>query len=267
MDAEAHVYHYEVGGLSSVAGLVPMLVPCQDGLMDPAMLRAKIRKEDIHYPSPRILSLENTHNRGGGRVVPVDLHVRLCQVAREHDMAIHLDGARVFNAALAAGVPVAEYTTHVDSVTFCLSKGLSCPVGALIAGSEEFIHHARRNRRRIGGGMRQAGIFAAAGIVALESMVDRLADDHANARLLADGDGRIDGLSVNMATVESNMVNVDHTPSGLSTNDVLARLAAGGVLASGRPPDRFRLVTNRHHDRATVEEAVGRIRRVMADLA
>ena len=263
IDPEAHMFYYEAGSLASVAGLMPMPVPSDRGMLDPAAVAAAIRKPNFHYPVPRLLCLENTHNRSGGRVVPPDLHSRLCTVAREHGLRVHLDGARIFNAAIAAGVPATDYTKHVDSVMFCLSKGLSCPLGSIVAGNREFIEQADRARKRIGGGMRQAGVIAAAGIVALDSMVERLAEDHVNARILARGINRIPGLQVDMETVETNMVYVDHAESGLNTTPLLAALKAHGVIASGRPPRHFRMVTNRHHDRAVVDEVLGRIGRAM----
>lgn len=260
LDPESHIFYYEGGGLASVAGLMPMPVPSRDGSIDPDDLRRAIRPRNLHFPAPRLLCLENTHNRSGGRVMPLDLHRRLCDVAREHGLAVHLDGARIFNAAVQQGVPAREFARDVDSLMFCLSKGLSCPLGSVLVGSREFIDRADRARKRIGGGMRQAGIVAACGIVALESMIDRLAEDHAHAQALARGILEIPGLSVDMASVQTNMVYVDHSGAGLSTTEMLDRLKAAGVLASGRPPRHIRLVTHRHHDRAAVDEALRRIR-------
>jgi threonine aldolase len=264
LDADSHLFHYEVGALASVAHLMPMPVRSRAGMLDPDEVAAAIREGDIHFPRPRLLCLENTHNRSGGRVIPLALHRRLCEVARARDLAIHLDGARIFNAAIAAGVSVHEYTRDVDSIMFALTKGLSCPLGSVLAGEVGFIEQARRVRRRLGGGMRQAGILAAAGIVALETMIDRLADDHANARLLAEGLAEIPGLAVDLASVETNMVNVDHAGTGLSTQAMVERLGVHGVIVSSRPPHHVRLVTNRHHDRACIAEALTRIRRAVA---
>jgi threonine aldolase len=264
LDADSHIFHYEVGSLASVAGLMPMPVHSDAGLLAPERVAAAIRAPDIHYPTPRLLCLENTHNRSGGRVIPLSLHDQLCELAHARGLAVHLDGARIFNAAIAAGVAVTAYTSKVDSVMFALSKGLSCPLGSVLAGSAEFIERARSVRRRLGGGMRQAGIIAAAGIVALETMVDRLAEDHARAKLLATGLATIPGLQVDLERVETNMVNVDHTGTGRTTDEVLALLEQAGVIASGRPPQQIRLVTNRHHDDATIAEALQRIRSALA---
>lgn len=265
IDPEAHIFYYEGGGLSSVAGLMPRTVPSYAGMPDPGEVAAAIREPNVHFPTPRLLCLENTHNRSGGRVVPLDLHKRLCAVAQERGLAVHLDGARIFNAAIAAGVPASAYAEDVDSVMFCLSKGLSCPLGSVVAGSAEFIEKARRCRKRIGGGMRQAGVIAAAGIVALEQMIDRLAEDHATARFLAEGLSEMPGFRVDLDRVETNMAYVDHSPSGLSTAEVLAKLKNAGVLASGSPPNRIRFVTSRHQDKAIAAEALARIRLSMAD--
>ena len=260
IDPDSHIMYYETGGLANVAGLMPMAVASCDGCLDPDEVRAAIRRPNRHYPAPRLLCLENTHNRSGGRVVPVDVQDRLCEIAHEHGLAVHLDGARIFNAALAANVPAAHYTRNVDSLMFCLSKGLSCPLGSVVCGSRAFIDKAIAARQRLGGGMRQAGIIAAAGIVALETMLERLADDHANARVLAEGLNGIDGLSVDMASVQTNMVYADHTGTGLSTMQVIDCLKEAGVLVSARPPEQIRFVINRHHDRAVIDEVVRRVR-------
>ena len=263
LDHDSHIYYYEGGSLSNVAGLSPWPLRSTAGCLDPDELSAAIRGRDIHYPRARLLCLENTHNRSGGRVVPVERHVALCDVARQRGLAVHLDGARIFNAAIAAGVEVSEYTRHVDSVMLCLTKGLSCPLGSVLAGTKDFIARANEVRRRLGGGMRQAGIIAAPGIVALETMVDRLADDHRHAKRLAEGIATIAGLSVRLDEVDSNMVYVDHRDSGLTTDALLERLRKGGVTGSGRPPHQVRFVTNRHHDEAVIDEALGRIRDAM----
>ncbi|PRQ05675.1 GntG family PLP-dependent aldolase [Enhygromyxa salina] len=266
LDADSHIFHYEVGSLGSVAHLMPWPVASEAGMLDPERVDAAIRERDIHYPTPRLLCLENTHNRSGGRVIPVALHDRLCELARARGLAVHLDGARIFNAAIAAGVSVTTYTAKVDSVMFALTKGLSCPLGSVLAGDGAFIEQARHVRRRLGGGMRQAGIIAAAGIVALETMVDRLAQDHARARLLAEGLAQLPGLSVDMTTVETNMVYVDHAATGRSTEQIIELFAEHGVIASNRPPRHVRLVTNRHHDDATITEAISRIRAAIASI-
>ena len=260
VDSNSHIFYYEVGGMASVAGLMPMPVTSHNGMLDPDEVRAAIRSKGLHYPEARLLCLENTHNRGGGRVVPVELHRQLCDVARERGLAVHLDGARIFNATIAANVPVTDYTEHVDSLMFCLSKGLSCPLGSVLAGDKAFIKEAIRVRKRLGGGMRQAGIMAAAGVVALETMIDRLADDHALAKVLANGLNEIPGFNVDLASVQTNMVYTDHSATGLTTEQVMDQLADSGVIASARPPSNIRFVINRHHDEPMIAEALRRIR-------
>lgn len=259
LDIDSHIFLNEVGSMASVAGLMPMPVRSARGILDADTVRGAIRGPDVHHPTPKMLCLENTHNRSGGRVAPPDHHKALCDMAHEYGLIVHLDGARLFNAAVSAGVSVDTYTACVDSVTFCLSKGLSGPLGAIVAGEADFIAQARRCRKRIGGGMRQAGVIAAAGIVALENMVDRLAEDHENAKWLAEHLAGIPGLSVDLGSVESNMVYVDHSASGLSTEAIVGMWREAGVLASAVPPQEVRLVTHRHIDRRATENAVDRI--------
>lgn len=267
LDRESHIFYYEVGSMASVAGVMPMPLESHKGLLDPEAVRAAIRARNIHFPEPRLLCLENTHNRAGGRVTPLDLHRRLCAVARERGLAIHLDGARIFNAAIVAGVPASEYARDVDSIMFCLSKGLSCPLGSVLVGTEAFIAKARSVRKRIGGGMRQAGIIAACGLYALDHMIDRLAEDHRRAKELAQRLSRIPGLQVDLESVETNMVNLDHSGTGLSTEEFMRALEGAGVLCTGRPPRQVRLVTHRHIEDAAIEEACQRIAGVVAGVA
>ncbi|MDC0937315.1 GntG family PLP-dependent aldolase [Pirellulales bacterium] len=263
LDPDSHIFYYEVGGLANVAGLMPMPIASQQGMIDPEQLAERIRKPNLHYPVSRLFCLENTHNRSGGRVVPLQLHNELCRVAREHDLAVHLDGARIFNAVAAAGVGAAEFTKNVDSIQVCLTKGLGCPLGSFVAGSKEFIAKVDRARKRLGGGMRQAGIIAAAGIYALQNNVSRLSADHVRARRLAEMINELPGLSVDMETVESNMVYINHVESGMSTSEFAGRLKESGVIVSTRPPRHIRMCTNLHHDDDTIEEVVIRTKRVL----
>jgi len=255
VDPEAHIYYYE-GAHTATAGLLPLLVPSRDGMIEPNDVRRTLR----HFNRPaRLLCLENTHNRAGGRVVPLSLHTALCSVAHEHGMAVHVDGARIFNAAVAAGVPVDEYGRQADSIMFCLSKSLGCPLGSVLCGSEKFIDKGKRARARLGGGMRQAGVIAAAGITALSEQIERLEDDHDLAKRLAQAFGCLAGLSVDPAKVETNMVNVDVTASGKSVDDWLRVFADHALLVGAHRPDRLRFVTHHHHDAGIIEEAVRRI--------
>jgi len=258
VDPEAHIAYYEAGGIASVAGVMPRPLPSRDGILDPDDVAAAIRPRNLHFPLPKLLCLENTHNRAGGRVTPLSVHNRLCETAHMNGLAVHLDGARIFNAALAAGVRASAYAGRTDSVMFCLSKGLSCPVGSLLVGSKEFIAKARRCRKVIGGGMRQAGVIAAAGLVALSGMIERLAEDHANARRLAKGLNDIPRFHIATDAVETNIFNA--RLEGIAAREVCARMRQKGVLALARSATTIRFVTNRHHTPEVVEEALGRIR-------
>jgi threonine aldolase len=264
IDPESHIFYYEVGGLANIAGLMPMPVQSHRGMLDPAEVAAAIRPANLHYPKPRLLCLENTHNRSGGRVMSLALHRQLCEVAHERGLAVHLDGARIFNAAVAEGCTAADYGRDVDSIQVCLTKGLGCPLGSFVAGSKDFIQRVDRARKRLGGGMRQAGIIAAAGIYALKNNVDRLSDDHRLARCLAEKLNELPDLSVDLESVESNMVYVDHSATGLSSSDFAQRLKAAGVIVSTRPPDQIRMCTNLHHNDDMIEELIGRVRSVLS---
>ncbi len=260
----AHTFLYEVGGSAALGGLHPHTVPNRpDGTLDLKDVESAIRGDNIHFPRTRLICLENTHNRCGGAALTVEYTDSLCRLAHSHRIAVHLDGARIFNAAIALGVDVKELTRNVDSVAFCLSKGLSCPVGSLVCGSAEFIAEARRSRKMVGGGMRQAGIIAAAGVVALEEMVDRLAEDHANARRLAEGLAEIPGLSVDLERVQTNIVYFDLIEGSLETDRFLAGLREGGVKMLSTGPRRFRAVTHYGIEAADIEEALMVVRRVM----
>jgi threonine aldolase len=266
LDPESHVWFYEAGAFCSLAGITPRPVFSREGLMSPEDLKAAIRPRNLHMPIPRVLSLENTHNRGEGRVVPIELHRALCQVARDHDLSIHLDGARIFNAQMASGIPVSEYASTVDSLTFCLSKGLSCPVGSLLVGSREHIEKARRVRKRLGGAMRQAGVLAAAGIVALTTMVARLVEDHANAKLLAYGLNCLPGLKLNLKRVETNMVYVNCAGTGKSAAELAGLFKGAGVLVSFTGPHVLRFVTHRLVSSPMIMEALQRISPLLQSL-
>jgi len=263
---DAHVYYYEAGAMCSIAGFTPRLVAAPRGIVTPEILETCLRPRNVHHPRTTALALENTHNRGGGTVTPPEVHRRLVDWAHGHGLHVHLDGARVFNAAVAAGVDVTEYTAGVDSVMFCLSKGLSAPVGSLVAGSKAFVERATNARKRVGGAMRQAGHLAAAGIVALETMVERLVEDHANARRLAELLGAIPRISVDMESVETNMVYADFSALGVTLDVFLARLAEKGLRVSPIPPTRMRLVTHRHISTSDIDRAAAIVSEVAAEL-
>jgi threonine aldolase len=256
LDANAHFYHYEVGGLCSVAGYVPHFVDADRGRMKPEALRASIRPRNVHFPRPRLLWLENTHNRGGGVILEPERQEALVAIAREHDMSVHIDGARILNGAVALGRPVAEIVQNVDTVSLCLSKGLSCPVGSLLIGPRDRIDRAREIRKRLGGGMRQAGVIAACGRVALKEMVERLAEDHRNARQLAELLATLPGLIIRPEEIDTNMILIDVTGWGVDAYQVKKTIEANGVLVSEMSAVHVRVVTHRHFDAKQIPAVV-----------
>jgi threonine aldolase len=260
---QAHVFHYEAAGGAIVGALQYRTVPNRDrGVILADDVRAAIRGENIHYPRTGCVCLENTHNRCGGGVLTVDEMAAVSAIAHEHGVPVHLDGARMFNAAVALGVPARGIAATVDSVTFCLSKGLSAPVGSLLCGSREYIDRARKYRKVLGGGMRQAGIIAAAGIVALESMVDRLAEDHENARKLAFGLADLPGVILDPGTVQTNIVFFDLAPR-IDVPAFLAGLRDRGIKASASAPHRIRLVTHYGISSDDIDRALLALRQVL----
>ena len=248
-----------MGGASALGGVAVRIIPNGDGLPALADSEAAIRLDDIHDPPTRLLCLENTHNRCGGTAIGPAPCRAACDLAHRHGVAVHLDGARIFNAALAAGCDVRELTAPADSVMFCLSKGLAAPVGSILAGSTEFIARARKNRKMVGGGMRQAGVLAAAGIVALTEMVDRLAEDHENARFLAEGLAAIPGVTIDLARVQTNIVIFEVSdPASLAD-----RLQAEGVLSIPFGGRLVRMVTHYGITREDVAAALAVVRRAL----
>jgi threonine aldolase len=245
LGAEAHIFYYEQGGSAALGGVHSRTLPNRaDGTLDLAQVEAAVREDNAHYPVSRLLALENTQNRCGGRVLTPEYMAAAADLAHAHGLRLHVDGARIWNAAVALGVPPARLLRGADSVSACLSKGLSAPVGSVVAGNREFVARARRLRKAVGGGMRQAGVIAAAGIVALNEMVDRLAEDHANAQRLARGLATLDGVSVDPAAVQTNLVYF-HLDRPIAAA-LCATLAERGVLMSPTGADSIRAVTHRH---------------------
>jgi len=243
VDAESHILHYELAGPAVLSGVLVEPYPIERGQIDPSEIERRIRVGDDHTPGTTLLCLENTHNRCGGTILPPDRFRTLCERAHAHGLRIHLDGARLFNAAVALGVSPQVWTHHVDSVFFALSKGLCCPVGSVLVGSREFIREAHWVRKLFGGGMRQVGVLAAAGIVALQTMMHRLVEDHYRARRLAEAIAELPDFEIDMETVQTNIIYV-HTAR--PAREIEQRLAAQGVLTIALDPHRLRLVT--HHD-------------------
>lgn len=244
LESDCHMYYYEVGGMSAIAGVIPRLIAGNKGVPDPLNIKKALRDKNIHYPETRLICLENTHNRAGGTIIPPEITKEICQLGHQRSIPIHLDGARIFNAAIALNLDPTILTKDVDSVMFCLSKGLCAPAGSILAGPREFIKKARKNRKMLGGGMRQAGILAAAGIIALEKMIERLKEDHENARILGEGLDEIKGIKVDLGTVQTNMVCLDVQEAGMDTYHFLQELAKHNILGSPRPPTKVRLVTH-----------------------
>ena len=261
---QSHIFRYEAAGTAVCGGLQLHTLPNgKNGRLDPEMVHRAIRPNDEHEPRTGCIALENTHNRCGGAVLGVDEVAAVGAVAHSVGIPFHLDGARVFNAVAALGVPVSDLLAQVDSVTFCLSKGLGAPVGSLLCGSADFIAQARRWRKMLGGGMRQAGVLAAAGLVALDYHRDRLVDDHANARILAEGLATIPGVTVINPTPDSNMVFFDITATGRPLQELAAQLAQQGVRVAGGGPGTFRAVTSLEVSRADIEYALHAIAEVV----
>jgi threonine aldolase len=240
----AHTHLYEAGGISALGGVHPYTVPNQaDGTLKISDIQRAVRANDPHFPRSKLLILENTHNRCGGVSLSRQYMLEAAKVARDNSLAIHLDGARIFNAAVDQGVPAIDLVEMVDSVTFCLSKGLCAPVGSVLCGSGGFIEEAHRIRKQLGGGMRQAGILAAAGIIALEEMVDRLGEDHQHATELADALSVVEGVRLDKGSPNTNMVYLEIDPSmNTSAQDCAAKLRDEGVLVGITGPRHFRLV-------------------------
>lgn len=266
LEAESHMYWYEVGGLSAIAGLLPWPIESKLGVLDPKDVEVAIRPKDIHFPEPALICIENTHNRHGGTVVEPDQIKAVSEVTKAHGLKLYMDGARIFNAAVALKVDVKEFTKHVDNLMFCLSKGLSCPVGSIVVGNQEFIEKARKTRKILGGGMRQAGIIAAPGIIALEKMIDRLEEDHKNARLLAEGIAKVDGLAINLGIVQTNMVHFDVGELGITANQFISELEENGVLALTLAKNKIRMVTHRGIEKEHIEKTLSILESIVKNL-
>ncbi|HWR05440.1 low-specificity L-threonine aldolase [Sporomusa sp.] len=243
-ESDSHIFFYEVGGIAALSGVQAKTISGTNGILTSALISAAIRPQDIHQPATSLICLENTHNRAGGVSYPIDVLDSIYTLSRNNNIQIHTDGARIFNAAIRNKVSIDKLTCYTDSVMFCLSKGLCAPVGSLLAGTQEFIDKCRRYRKMLGGGMRQAGIIAAAGIVALSSMVERLTEDHDNAGMLANAIANMNiGFDAN--TVETNILVIDTTSIGIPAAQITARLAEQGIKISQFGDYKIRMVT--HH--------------------
>jgi len=264
---QSHTFFYEQGGTAGLGGIHPRTVPNQpDGTVTLHTIEGAIRPENIHFPRTRLIALENTHNRCHGSPVHADYMHAVGEIARRHELKVHVDGARLFNAAIALGVEARHLVAEADSVCFCLSKGLGAPVGSVVCGTRDFIAEARRVRKVLGGGMRQVGILAAGGIVALTEMLDRLAEDHANARKLAEGLATMDGLSIDPERVKTNIVYFEVTRGGRTSQLLPERLSSEGVRLLATGPNQLRAVTNYHVSSDDIEYALGVFRKVLSSI-
>lgn len=263
LERTAHIIGYEVAGMSLLGGLFYRPIPGARGAMDTTALEFAFESGlAARQLAPVLVCMESSHNTAGGAVLPLEHMAAVQRIAKSHGANVHLDGARLFNAAVALGVSADRIAAYADSVCFCVSKGLSAPVGSLLCGSHAFIERARHFRRMLGGAMRQSGVVAAAGIVALESMIDRLADDHAHARLLAEGLQQIDPSLVDASGIETNIVRVEIAASGRSARQWVEALAGEGVAVGDYGRSQLRFVTHRHIGRAEVEHTIAAVRRI-----
>jgi threonine aldolase len=261
-EERAHIFNYEMAMLSAFSGCVARPIYGEHGMLTWGEVKKRIAPK-IYYRAPTgLVALESTHNMAGGTVYPPEVADEICDGAHDAGLPVHLDGARIFNAVVALGKPVAEITSKFDSVMFCLSKGLGAPVGSLLVASRDFIDRARAYRKMLGGGMRQAGILAAAGLIALEKMPARLGEDHANARFLAEGLARVPGIKLDPGRVPTNIVVFDISGTGMTTAELSRRLAEHSVLMNGINPELMRLVTHMDVDRAACARALEAVQEI-----
>lgn len=265
IEAEAHIFKYEAGAPAVLAGVQLMPLQGARGALNPADVAAAIRDDDIHFPPTSLICLENTHNRAGGAVLPLEKMRSIYQLAQKHQIPVHLDGARIFNAAVAAGVEAKDFASACDSIQFCLSKGLAAPVGSIIAGPRKWIDRARRHRKMLGGSMRQAGIIAAPGIVALETMVERLAEDHENARFLAEELAAMPGIELNPDQVETNIIIAVVT--ALEAGRFSELLRERKILANSIGGNKIRFVTHKDITRSDLEKVLPQISAILKEAA
>ena len=253
VEEEAHVIYYEVGAPAVFANVLTWTLPSDRGIMDPATVEKRITTANLHTPGTTLICVEDTHNRAGGTIIPLDTLAAYRAIADKHGLKLHMDGARVFNAAVAQGVPVSKITSQVDTVSICLSKGLRSPVGSVLCGPQEFIDRARIWRKRMGGGMRQAGILAACGIVSLTKMVDRLAEDHANAKRLATEIGKLPGFTTDPENTPTNICLISTEKPAA---EWCAKLHDQGVWCFPVAANRMRLVTHADVNSEGIERAI-----------
>lgn len=266
LEETAHIFTHEVAGTAFLSGVQVKTIRGKDGVMDVNDIEKAIRPENIHYPKTSLICLENTHNRAGGTVTTPDIMKDIYEMARRHGIPVHLDGARIFNAAVYLGVPAKEIAQYADSVQFCLSKGLCAPVGSLLVGTKEFIKKARKYRKMLGGGLRQSGFLAAAGIVALNEMTERLAEDHENARILANGLANIKGIDIDMETVQTNIIVFSIEGLGINGDRFATMLFDRGIKANGSPDYGMRFVTHKDVTREDIYTVLKAVEEIVNEL-
>lgn len=256
VDVESHIYNYEAAGPAVLCGVQLAPLAGGMGILKAGQIEEAIRPDDPHEPVTRLVCLENTHNRAGGVIYPIETMRKIYDLAKERNLKVHLDGARIFNAAVASRIDVKEYCSLCDSMMFCLSKGLGAPIGSVVVGDSDFIQRAHRNRKLLGGGMRQVGIIAAAGIYALENNIERLADDNERARRLAECIAGISSVSVDLDTVQTNIIVVDVAKSGLTVDEAIIRLEKERVLVVPFGRTTIRAVTHLDIDNDDLDRAI-----------
>ncbi len=262
-EENSHIVVNECGGYARLGGLAISLVPSNKGVMDPVVVESRIRRDDVHYPRTTLICIENTHNAAGGAVIPLSNLRDLRQFADAHEIKMHMDGARIFNASVALGVPVVRIAEFAESVTFCLSKGLGAPVGAIVVGSRAFVDEARRVRKLVGGGMRQAGVLAAAGLIALDDVAERLERDHRNAKRLAKLIRGVKGLRFDLDDIHTNMVYVDVSELGVSALKFAEMCSNRSLNVLPVSAGSIRMVTHQDVDDAEIDVAAS----ILADVA
>ena len=255
-EAAGHIYNYEMASMSALAGVLPRLITTEAGIMTWEEIAPAIREKTYYRPQTALVALENTHNMAGGTVYPTELAHQICEKAHEAGLKVHLDGARVFNAAVYLGQNVAEMTKKFDSIQFCFSKGLGAPVGSMVVGSKDFIERCRVIRKMLGGGMRQVGVLGAAALVALEEGPKRLHVDHENAQILARGLANIPRIRIRPENVQTNIVLYDVSETGLTSTEFLKRLSERKLLGGPVDATRIRMVTHLDVNRNDIEQAL-----------
>ena len=262
LDHESHIFRYEVAGAAVMSGLQFHTIHGPGGIMTAEQVREAIRPEDIHQPRTSVVCLENTHNRAGGVVYPLNEIKKISALCKRQKIKMHLDGARLWNASIASGIPLKEYSKYFDSVMVCFSKGLGCPAGSVLAGNKEFIERARRSRKMMGGGMRQAGILAGAGLYALKHNIKRMAEDHRRAQTLAKRISQISKIKIDLTSVQTNIVVFDIKQTGMRSEQAMKELARKGLWLVSFGPTRLRAVTHLDVDDKDIENAGSIVRKI-----